>query len=84
MPNPAVASTYIIFESPDLADVTMEVYDVSGRLVGQQELGPVTQGQHSFSWDCSSCADEPLASGVYIIRLLGGLQADATRVVLLR
>jgi flagellar basal-body rod modification protein FlgD len=75
----------VMFQSPGLASVTLEVYDVSGRLVKSQELGAVSEGQQTILWDGSSSNGETLSNGVYIIRLAGGSERSATaRVILLR
>jgi flagellar hook assembly protein FlgD len=84
-PNPFSTASSVVFQSPGLASVTLEVYDVSGRLVKSQELGAVSEGRQTVLWDGSSSSGETLSNGVYIIRLAGGSGSSATaRVILLR
>ena len=50
-PNPFSGTASVLFQSPGLASVTLEAYDVSGRLVISQELGAVSAGQQTVLWD---------------------------------
>jgi hypothetical protein len=84
-PNPFSGMASVVFQSPGLSSATLEVYDVSGRLVKSQELGAVSEGQQTILWDGSSSNGETLANEVYMIRLVGGSGSFATaRVILLR
>ncbi len=82
-PNPFSGTTSVVFQSPELASVTLEVYDVSGRLVKSQELGALPEGQQTVLWDGSSSNGSNLANGVYIIRLACGFETSSTACVIL-
>jgi hypothetical protein len=63
-PNPFNPSTTIKFVMPQRSDVSLEVFDVLGRLVSTQNLGVRQAGTHEVRFDASS-----LASGMYQYRL---------------
>ena len=63
-PNPFNPSTTIKFQIDRTSDVTMNVYDVLGRIVASRNLGVTAPGEHAFSYDASH-----LASGTYYYQL---------------
>jgi hypothetical protein len=63
-PNPFNPSTKIGFELPAKAQVTLEVYDVLGRVVASQNLGIRNAGVQSVQFDGAN-----LASGTYFYQL---------------
>jgi hypothetical protein len=66
-PNPFNATTNITFDLSEASDVTVEVYDLSGRLVTTLVDGQLEAGNHIVAWDASSAA-----SGVYFYKLVAG------------
>jgi hypothetical protein len=63
-PNPFNPSTTIKFQVPQQSEITLDVYDVIGRLVASKSLGIRQAGEQSVSFDASA-----LASGTYLYRL---------------
>jgi len=63
-PNPFNPSTQIQFDLPQQADVTLTVYDVTGREVATLVNQPMAAGKHQVTFSA-----EGLSSGVYIYRL---------------
>jgi len=63
-PNPFNPTTTISYALPVDAHVTLEVYDVVGKLVGRLVEGNVAAGYHDAMFDASR-----LASGAYFYRL---------------
>jgi hypothetical protein len=63
-PNPFNPSTQIRFQIARASDVTLDVYDIAGRLVASKALGVQTPGEHAVTFDASN-----LASGSYFYRL---------------
>ena len=63
-PNPFNPSTMIVFFLPRNEQVTLNVYDISGRLIETLVQGDVPAGEHRLHWSAQG-----LASGVYICRL---------------
>ncbi|MEL7361070.1 MAG: T9SS type A sorting domain-containing protein, partial [Bacteroidota bacterium] len=76
-PNPFTSSTTIAFDLPAASDVTLEVYDATGRRVATLTDASLPAGTHSMRWDAASAA-----SGVYFVALRTD-DARATRTVVL-
>jgi hypothetical protein len=63
-PNPFNPSTQIRYALPEPAQVSIRVYDVTGRLVRQLVNGQNPAGYHEVMFDASA-----LASGIYITQM---------------
>ena len=74
-PNPTAGVTALRVSLDAAAEVSLGVYDVLGRRVATVVDGPLTAGDHAFSWDARG-----VAPGVYVVRLQTG-GATATRMV---
>ena len=76
----------IAFELPDALPVTVQVYDVNGRLV--RTLRGVASGSgigsYNATWDGRDQERNPLGSGIYYIRLSVGGQELTRSLMLLR
>ncbi|HEX9005730.1 MAG TPA: T9SS type A sorting domain-containing protein, partial [Bacteroidota bacterium] len=59
-PNPFNPSTTIKFEINKSSEVSLEVYDITGRLVSTRSLGVQAPGQHAITFNAGN-----LASGAY-------------------
>ncbi len=87
-PNPFNPETWIPYQLAEPAEVTLTLYDISGRVVRNLDLGHQHAGvYHSRSraayWDGRNAQGEPVASGVYFYTLKAGDFA-ATRKMLIR
>lgn len=72
-PNPFNPSTVITYQLPEAREVSLEVYNLAGRLVNTLDEGRKTAGTHSVNFDAAH-----LSSGVYIYRLVAG-NTDITK-----
>lgn len=69
-PNPFNPTTVIRYDIPPPGtDVTLRIYDVSGRLVRTLVDGPVEPASHVVAWDGTNEQGGRVASGVYFYRL---------------
>jgi hypothetical protein len=66
-PNPFNAETNISFSLAEAGDVTLNVYDITGRLVATLVNGYQEAGEHVAAWDASN-----VSSGVYFYKLTAG------------
>ncbi len=71
-PNPFNPSTTIRFALPKQETVHLKVYDLFGREVVTLIQGDMTAGFHSVEWNGRNSANQPVASGVYVYRLVAG------------
>lgn len=66
-PNPFNPSTTISFEIPEASNVTLKVFDITGKEVASLLNGFINSGYHEYSWNASQ-----LSSGVYFYRIQAG------------
>jgi len=78
-PNPFNAEVTIPFEIPQAGTVRMNIYDVTGRVVGSPMESNFPAGSHAFSWSSSN-----LASGIYFFRLDAAGESRITKVMALK
>jgi hypothetical protein len=75
-PNPFNASFAVSYQLSAVSRVSLKLYDVTGRLVSNQELGIRNAGSHR-----AIINGERLASGVYLLKLAAGKEMVARKVV---
>jgi len=62
-PNPFNPITTISVSLPEISELSVRVYNVTGQQVAELANGRISAGQHSFTFDGSN-----LASGLYFVR----------------
>lgn len=85
VPNPFNPSTSISYDVPmGGADVTIRIYDVSGRTVRTLVNEHRAAGTYTVSWDGRDLSGAAVASGVYFCKMTAGMFEDSRRMVLLK
>jgi hypothetical protein len=69
MPNPFRSHTQISYALPTAGNVSLRVYDVSGRTVRTLASGFHRAGSYSVSWDARDGRGRQVPYGVYFLRL---------------
>ena len=87
-PNPFNPETWIPYQLSELAEVTLHIYAVDGRLIrtltlGHQPVGMYHTKTSAAYWDGRNEVGEPVASGVYFYTLSAG-NFSATRKMVIR
>jgi len=84
-PNPFNPVTEIRYALPAPADVTLEVYDLSGRVVRRLLRGQAQDpGRYAVLWDGRSDRGVSVASGVYFYRLTADGRSLSRKMILLK
>jgi plastocyanin len=83
-PNPMRDDATLEFQLEHSTDVTVSVYDVTGRRVRDLFRGPLPQGEQTFRWDGRDGDSKALPNGMYVMRLEHSGGTVSTRVALLR
>ena len=78
-PNPFNPTTTIGFNLATRSTVSLQVYDITGRVVEERELGSLSSGNHEIEFDASG-----LASGVYLYRLATESYTQTKKMVLVK
>jgi fibronectin type 3 domain-containing protein len=83
-PNPFNPVTNIPFSLDTEADLTLRVYDISGRLVRKLIDRRMSAGVHAEEWDGRSDTGGEVASGIYFYRLTAGERTLTRKAVFLK
>lgn len=83
-PNPFGRSTTLRFALPRTGQVSLKVYDVTGRLARTLVDGPLQSGMHQRVWDGRRDDGSTVSSGVYFYRLDSRDGSLSRRMILLR
>ena len=73
-PNPAHGMATVSFELESSANVSYQVYDITGRMVMSQNVGRFTEGAHEIQINT-----ENLSTGSYILHLSQGANSAAVK-----
>ncbi|NIA22924.1 MAG: T9SS type A sorting domain-containing protein [Proteobacteria bacterium] len=70
MPNPVRGNTTINYSVAKSGHVTLNVYDMSGKLVKTLVNGNVNAGTHSVVWNRTDSRNNKVAGGVYFYKII--------------
>ena len=83
-PNPFNPVTKIVFTTGTAGDVSLRIYDATGRLVRTILDGRLDPGRHEALWNGRDDRGCPVTSGVYFYRITEGEFARTKKMVLIR
>jgi len=72
VPNPTSGRTTFSFRLPESGNVTIDVYDLRGRLVSKVFEGPTLTTQSTVEWDGTDETGALVAQGVYLVKMRTG------------
>jgi hypothetical protein len=75
-PNPISDLATLKFEITENNPVSYQIFDLSGRMIQQQELGLFTQGSHQYTVNL-----DQLQNGTYILRVQSGQRNKAIKIL---
>ena len=83
-PNPFHSTASISFELSDPGITSIEVYDLSGRIICSLVNSELGTGHHSIVWDGRRENGELVSTGLYFCRIQSGGVSETTSMCLLR
>ncbi len=83
-PNPFAGSTTLAFTVPGAGNVSLDIYDLSGRLVTNVSSGERLAGTHSVQWSGTDSEGSPVPGGIYLLRLTAGSDTMTRSCVIIR
>jgi len=83
-PNPFSSSTELEVGLPSPSDITVQIYDVSGRRVDALVVRGATAGWRRIAYDGRVGSGAPLANGVYFYRVSAGGKTITHKMVIAR
>ena len=78
-PNPFNPVTTIAYEVPNMSQVTIKIYDISGRVAAQLIDSEMAQGYHTVDWNATNHA-----SGAYFVKMVAGSFVQTRKMILLK
>ena len=82
-PNPFNPSTNIQFALPEAGEVSLTIYDLTGRVIQTLADGRMAAGYHRVVWDGRNARGASVATGVYFYRIVTSGGFVATRKMIL-
>jgi hypothetical protein len=83
-PNPFNGSTVIPFEVDESMEISIVIYDITGKLVDNVFSGYLEPGYHSFTWDSFDIHGNSVPSGFYIYQIRGGEVTLENKMILMK
>ena len=83
-PNPFNPTTNISFELLEDASVTIQIFDVSGRMIKELISGNYSVGGYTTQWDARDERGQLVSAGVYMYTIQVGNDIFAKKMVLLK
>lgn len=84
IPNPFTRQSTLRFAVANTGAVSLDVLDVSGRVVRTLASGALAAGEHAREWDGRDDLGHPVGAGVYFVRLRQGAQSIERKTILIR
>ena len=83
-PNPFNPITFLRYDLPNQAQVTLTVYDLIGRKVTQLVNTAQEAGFKSVQWNATDSFGKPVSAGVYLYQIQAGEFVQTRKMVLLK
>ncbi len=83
-PNPFNPETEVSFRVPQRAQVTVTIYNVTGKKVTTLVAREMEAGIHTVRWSGTDENGNPVASGIYFYRLQSGMFDQTKRMILMK
>ncbi len=78
-PNPFNPSTMISFDVPELQNVSVQIFNITGQLIETLINGNIESGKHKVLWNAGN-----LPSGIYFVQLKSGDKTINQKLTLLK
>jgi subtilisin family serine protease len=83
-PNPFSSETRVRYSLGATSDMSLQIFDTSGRLVRTLEACRQPAGQYEIRWDGRDAAARPVPAGLYLSRLQAGSEVATRKLILTR
>jgi hypothetical protein len=83
-PNPVTSFTNISFSLPQCQKVSIQIFDMIGRLVKTLADAQMTAGTHQLVWNSTDEKGRHVNSGVYLLKLSSGNYTETKKLSLVK
>ena len=83
-PNPFNPVTNITYDIPEVANVSLDIYNVMGQKVRTLVAGSHEPGRYRVLWNATNDFGEGLSSGMYIYKIQAGDFVSVKKLILMK
>ncbi|MCK4529648.1 MAG: T9SS type A sorting domain-containing protein [Candidatus Marinimicrobia bacterium] len=83
-PNPFNPSTTLQYGLPEVSDIKLNIFDITGRKIKQWSISNQQPGWHKVIWDGTDMNGNMVSTGVYIYSLIAGDFVDTKKMVFMK
>ena len=83
-PNPFNGSTVIQYELNSSENISLRIFDVSGKIVKELVSGDTPSGIHHVEWDGTNSSGTKVSSGMYFYSLETETQSSFNKMLYLK
>ncbi len=83
-PNPTSQSATISFSLSQSENVSVKIYDVTGRQITNRYLPNLNQGMHNFTWSVNDNSGNSVDNGIYLVTVEIPMGSETKRVAVLK
>jgi len=83
-PNPFNPETRISYRLSEARHVTLQVFDIKGRLISELVNGEQAAGPQNIFWNGKTSEGKRVASGIYLYRLVAGDFSQTNKMLLVK
>jgi len=83
-PNPFNPTTTLKYNLPETSDITLNIFDITGRNIKQWSVSNQQSGWHEVIWDGTDTHGNIVSTGVYIYSLKAGDFIDTKKMVFMK
>ena len=83
-PNPFNPRTTVRYGLDTDSYVTVEIFDISGKLISTLQDNNQTQGWHSVLWHGTNNHGEQIPAGIYLSKITSNYEVKTTKLMLLK
>jgi hypothetical protein len=80
----SINSTAISFELTETQNVSLKIYDVTGRLIKTLAQSRMTEGEHQIDWNKTDEAGNTVSAGIYIAKFDAGDYSTTKKLSVIR
>ncbi len=80
-PNPSTGLFYIEIAGIQPSDITISIFDISGRMIRQVPGRISSSEKEIFTWDGRTAGGAEAAKGIYFARITAGIRNEVVRIV---
>jgi FlgD Ig-like domain len=83
-PNPVVNSTTVSFSVTQAGNVSIRIFDLSGRVIATLVNKKMPAGNHQLAWNANDENGNAVPSGIYLLRLNTGCYSETKKLSVIK